>query len=56
MTHRLFKAKINRQLSTLAELDEKQLQNIIDYAEHWLLSHINVEAILFRKYANTKAD
>jgi hemerythrin len=56
MTHRLFKAKVRYQMSTLADLDEKKLQSIVDYAEHWLLHHINVEAVLFRKYANTKAD
>jgi hemerythrin len=55
MTHRLFKAKVHQQMSILNELDEKRLQSIIDYAENWLLGHINVEAVLFRKYANTKA-
>jgi hemerythrin len=55
MSHRLFKAKVRQQMATLADLDEKKLQSIIDYVENWLYSHINVETVLFRKYANTKA-
>lgn len=50
-SHQTFRNKVHEQISVLGNEDENMLYSIVDFVEHWLISHINVEVVVFRQYS-----